>query len=119
MAIGIDAETGKPLGGIAHVRQSARDILLTPVGSRVLLRDYGSRLMDLVDRPVVPALLAAIQAEAADALARWEPRLRLRSVRAEASGATAAAAAAGHVTLSLEGHLIPDGTPVRIVEAVA
>ena len=104
---GIDASTGKALGGIAHLEQSVRDILTTPVGSRVLLRDYGSRLRELVDRPLGPALLAAIQAEAAGALARWEPRLRLRRIRAES-------ASGGRVTLSVEGDYLPDGRPARL-----
>ena len=104
---GIDATTGRALGGIAHLRQSVRDILSTPVGSRVLLRDYGSRLFDLLDRPVTGAFLAACQAEAAGALARWEPRLRLRRVRA-------VSAAAGHVAFDLEGDYLPGGEPVRL-----
>lgn len=103
---GIDASTGKALGGIAHVRQSARDILLTPVGSRVLLREYGSRLHGLVDRPLSAGLLADIQAEAADALARWEPRLRLRRVVARP--------AAARVEIDLEGEYLPGGQPVRL-----
>lgn len=103
---GIDASTGRALGGIAHVRQSVRDILLTPVGSRVLLRDYGSRLLELVDRPLSAGLLADIQAEAADALARWEPRLRLRRVAARAAGA--------RVEIDLEGEYLPEGRPVLL-----
>ena len=104
---GIDASTGRALGGIAHLRQSVRDILTTPLGSRVLLRDYGSRLHELVDRPLGPSLLAAIQAEAAGALARNEPRLRLSRIRAQS-------ASGGRVTLSLEGVYAPTGEPVRI-----
>lgn len=104
---GVDAATGRALGGIAHLRQSVRDILTTPVGSRVLLREYGSRLHELLDRPLDPALLASIQAEAASALARWEPRLRLDRVRAERVDG-------GHATLSLEGALLPSAQPVRL-----
>ena len=118
MAIGIDAQTGRALGGIAHLRQSVRDILTTPVGSRVLLRDYGCGVADLLDRPANAALLAAVQAEAADALARWEPRLRLRRVRAERSGSSGSAPAAGRLAFSLEGRLA-DGTLVRFTEGIA
>ena len=106
---GIDASTGRALGGIAHLRQSVRDILTTPLGTRVLLRDYGSRLHELVDRPLGPALLAAIQAEAAGALARWEPRLRLRRIRA-----TAGNILRGSVTLELEGEYVPTGEPLSL-----
>lgn len=41
---GVNSRTGKRLSGVAHLRQSVRDILTTPVGSRVLIRDYGSEL---------------------------------------------------------------------------
>lgn len=104
---GVDAATGRSLGGIAHLRQSVRDILSTPVGTRVLLREYGSRIGELVDRPAGPDLLAGIQAEAADALAKWEPRLRLRRIRARLDGP-------GRVAVDLEGDYLPDGQPVRL-----
>lgn len=104
---GIDASSGRALGGIAHLRQSVSDILTTPIGSRVLLREYGSRLHDLLDRPLEPALLASIQAEAAGALTRWEPRLRLSRVRAESVSGE-------RVTFSLEGVRLPGGQPIRL-----
>lgn len=37
---GISATTGRPLSGIDHLRQSIRDILTTPIGSRVMRRLY-------------------------------------------------------------------------------
>ena len=104
---GIDAQTGRTLDELAHIRQSVRDILTTPAGSRVLLRDYGSRLFELVDRPLTPALLASCQAEAAGALARWEPRLRLDRVRARSVSGS-------RVTFDLEGVRLPGGEPVRL-----
>ena len=47
---GMDASTGQPLTGSAHLVQSIRDILTTPIGSRVMRRDYGSRLPALLAR---------------------------------------------------------------------
>lgn len=47
--LGINAQTGQPLSGIDHLRQSIRDILTTRSGMRVMRRDYGSRLPALVD----------------------------------------------------------------------
>jgi hypothetical protein len=44
-----DKETRKALEGIDHLKQSIIDILTTPIGSRVMRRDYGSRLFELVD----------------------------------------------------------------------
>lgn len=79
---GTDARTGKRLSGLEHLRQSIADILSTPVGSRVMRRAYGSRLHELLDAPLTPATLAQIRAAAAEALDRWEPRLRLTRVAA-------------------------------------
>lgn len=100
---GMDAVTGRPLGGVAHLRQSIRDVLTTPVGSRVGRREYGSRLPELVDRPMNAALLAEVYAATAEALGRWEPRFRLLSVSAEAAGPD------GRLVLTLTGVRAPDG----------
>jgi len=45
---GIHAVTGRSLAGLGHLNQSIRDILTTPIGSRVMRRQYGSRLFDLM-----------------------------------------------------------------------
>lgn len=78
--IGMSATTGKTLSDTAHLAQSIADVLTTPVGSRVMRRDYGSLLFDLIDRPVNPAMRLLLQAATAVALKRWEPRLRLTRV---------------------------------------
>jgi phage baseplate assembly protein W len=77
---GINRQTGKCLSGSAHLRQSVADILTTPVGSRVLVRDYGSDLLSLVDNPRDELTRLRIIAATASALARWEPRLQVNSV---------------------------------------
>ncbi|AHF89524.1 phage baseplate protein [Opitutaceae bacterium TAV5] len=112
---GTDQQTGKAIDGIAHLRQSIRDILTTPLGSRVMRRDYGSRLFELLDAPVTPALLAPVTAAVAEALAKWEPRFALESVGIN-SGATTPAA--GRLVLTLKGRHLPDGHPLTL-EGVA
>lgn len=77
---GMSRTTGKALDRDEHLRQSIRDILTTPIGSRVHRRDYGSRLFQLVDRPITPALTADATAAAAEALQRWEPRIALERI---------------------------------------
>lgn len=77
---GMDRISGKHLSGIDHVRQSVVDILTTPIGSRVLRREYGSRLFELIDAPSNNATLVDIYSAVAQALARWEPRLQLERV---------------------------------------
>jgi phage baseplate assembly protein W len=44
--IGTNATSRKPLAGIEHLRQSIRDILTTPIGSRIMRRDFGSGCSD-------------------------------------------------------------------------
>ncbi|WP_410759443.1 GPW/gp25 family protein [Citrobacter youngae] len=77
---GVNNRTGKRLSGVAHLRQSVSDILTTPIGSRVLVRDYGSDLFSLVDNPRDDMTRLQIIAASATALARWETRLKVTRV---------------------------------------
>ena len=104
---GLNAHTGKALSGRDHLRQSVTDILRTPIGSRVMRRDYGSRLFALIDNPVSPAWKTECYAAVAEALERWEPRYRLSRVQlVSISG--------GHVSLDLDGEYLPDGIPIKL-----
>ncbi len=53
---GMNNTSGKVITDIDHLRQSVRDILLTPQGSRIARREYGSLLSSLIDQPQNPAL---------------------------------------------------------------
>ena len=101
--LGINAHTGQALSGIDHLRQSICDILTTRIGTRVMRRDYGSRLPTLVDTPMTPRLAMDLYSATAEALARWEPRFKLTRVRI-------ARAEVGQIVLDLEGIYLPDGT---------
>lgn len=101
MATGMSAETGRAITGADHLRQSLRDILTTPVGTRVMRRDYGSRVPDLVDS----GDLAEIRAAAAEAVAAWEPRIELTRVLARRTSA-------GRIEIGLEG--LVDGEPASL-----
>jgi phage baseplate assembly protein W len=92
--LGFDRTTFQPLDGWDHVVQSIHDILLTPVGSRVSpwivtaangerlsIREYGSRLLRHIDKPLNDATLTDIVQDVAEALDRWEPRVRVEIVR--------------------------------------
>lgn len=104
---GTHACTGKRLSGMDHLRQSIADILSTPLGSRVMRRDYGSRLFELVDRPVTPGFYVELYAATVEALANWEPRIAVTSVQAEQEES-------GKVSLTIEGRYLPDGKPVTL-----
>ncbi|WP_296652884.1 GPW/gp25 family protein [Paraburkholderia sp.] len=104
---GTSATTGKPLSGIEHLRQSITDILNTPKGSRVMRRDYGSDLPELVDAPMNLAVLSRIYAATADAIRKWEPRFQVKQV-------VASSAQPGQVVLDLYGIYKPDGQAITL-----
>lgn len=93
---GMNATTGRRLDDVAHIRQSIKDILTTRIGIRVMRRDYGSLLPELIDHPANPANLLRLQAASIMAILRWEPRVRITRT-AFAIGMDGAA------TLELEG----------------
>ncbi|HAB1543814.1 TPA_asm: baseplate assembly protein [Salmonella enterica subsp. enterica serovar Dublin] len=78
--LGMSQINGKAITDTDHLRQSVRDILLTPQGSRIARREYGSLLSTLIDRPQNPALRLQIMSAVYVALSRWEPRLTLDSI---------------------------------------
>lgn len=78
---GMHAQTGQALTGMAHLEQSLQDILLTPVGSRLMRREYGSLLPDLIDQPLNSATVLQSYAAVAIAISQWEPRIRLNSIQ--------------------------------------
>ena len=68
---GINALSGKELVGIAHLKQSIKDILTTPIGTRIMRRDYGSRLFELIDNPTNEDLKTEIFAAVAESLIKF------------------------------------------------
>lgn len=75
--IGLDANNGGTAEGAAHLLQSIRDVLTTPLGSRLQRRDYGCLLPELIDQPFNDHTRMQLFGAAATALMRWEPRIRL------------------------------------------
>ncbi|EJM4146216.1 GPW/gp25 family protein, partial [Salmonella enterica] len=81
--LGMNRNTGIGISDSEHISQSMRDILLTPVGSRVMRREYGSLLSALIDMPQNPALRLQIMVACYSAIQKWEPRIRLISISFE------------------------------------
>jgi phage baseplate assembly protein W len=104
---GTNASTGKWLAGEDHLRQSITDILTTPLGSRVMRRDYGSNLPFLVDAPLNAETLTELYAATAEALQQWEPRIQVSQV-------TATSAQPGQIAISVSGTYQPNGQPITI-----
>ncbi|KVQ60059.1 GPW/gp25 family protein [Burkholderia territorii] len=78
--VGMCRRTGRLIGGVEHLVQSIADILSTRKGTRRERPEYGSDLPEMVDLPITRGWISAAQAEAARAIARWEPRIALDRV---------------------------------------
>lgn len=105
--IGMSRDTGSAITETDHLRQSVRDILLTPQGSRLARREYGSLLSALIDQPQNPALRLQIMAAVYVALRRWEPRLQLDTITVNSSSMD------GAMVIELAGQR-NDGVPVSL-----
>lgn len=106
--IGMSATTGRTISDAAHVQQSIADILTTPIGSRVMRREYGSQLPDLIDAPFNDATRLLAYAATAMALMRWEPRIRLSRVQLSLGDAP------GQAVLDLEGTRTDSNEPLSL-----
>ena len=104
--IGMSRNDGQAIADTDHLRQSVRDILLTPQGSRLARREYGSLLSALIDQPQNPALRLQIMSAVYVALNRWEPRLTLDSI-------TISSNFDGSMVVELTGHS-NNGAPVTL-----
>lgn len=72
-----------------------------------MLRDYGSRLFELVDAPLNRSTLIELYVATIEALQKWEPRIAIARV-------FASSVADGKVTLELEGVYLRTGQPVTV-----
>jgi phage baseplate assembly protein W len=83
-----------------HVRQSIQDILETPIGTRAMRRDYGSRLFYLVSAPITNEI--DVYAAVAESLDKWEPRFELTEVKIKSDPKTR-----GRVEIEVNGNYLP------------
>ncbi len=102
---GISNVDGRLMSGSEHLQQSVKDILTTPIGSRVMLRDYGFDFSVLAlpqnDAGVMQVIVAVVEA-----LNRWEPRLKIIRV-------TVAPEFDGAANITIEGEQLT-GEPLTI-----
>lgn len=79
--LSLDRHTGKTLTDADHIRQSIQDIITTPTGTRVMRRDYGSLISELIDAPANDALPLQLMAAIFDAIIRQEPRVTVTEIQ--------------------------------------
>ncbi len=103
--INMNVNTGKPISEIAHIKQSIANILSTPLGSRVMRRDYGSRLFERIDQPINGELIAEIYSDIVEAISTWEPRFEVEQVTLQSINK-------GNIVIDLEGTFVKDGQKI-------
>lgn len=72
------------VGGDEKIRQSIWLILSTAPGERQMLPEFGCGIHELVFEANTAAMRGVLQGKVRDALTRWEPRIDVLDVRAEA-----------------------------------
>ena len=93
---GMNRNNGKFISDKEHLTQSIQTILNTPIGSRVMLPEFGSEVVDLIDAPMTQANILRIYAATISAVQRWEPRIEVEQVQIDDISA-------GKIELSLTG----------------
>ena len=101
----MNRETGAAIDELDHIAQCMTDILTTRIGSRVMRREYGSLLPELVDYPFNDVTRLRVYAGTVMALMRWEPRVNLS--RVQFLGANLQ----GKSVLDLEGSVVDSNEP--------
>ena len=105
---GINRLNGKSLTGLDHLRQSIIDIITTPIGTRVMRREYGSKVPELIDAPMNSSTIMYLYAAIAEALDKWEPRILLKRIELVDVTET------GKCNLVITGDYLPNGVAVKI-----
>src|SRR3989338_1708095 len=101
----MNVNTGKTISEIVHIKQSIANILSTPIGSRVMRRDYGSRLFERIDQPINGELIAEIYSDIVEAISTWEPRFEVEQVTLQSIDK-------GKIVIDLEGSFVKDGQKI-------
>src|SRR5690606_31447261 len=102
--------SGVAISGDADIVQSVGRILSTPLGSRLMRRTFGSRLLDLQDTPFNARSRILWIAATAGAIRRWEDRISVERVSAAPRDAP------GRILISITGHRtdIPGRPPISL-----
>lgn len=72
--------------GPEKLKENIKHILLTGIGERVMRRDYGGGLHQLVHDPSNDALRAIVEHQIAKAIGQWEPRVQIQDVTVTQQG---------------------------------
>ncbi|MBP1852119.1 GPW/gp25 family protein [Rhizobium halophytocola] len=77
---GIDRRTGRSIDNLTSAYQGVEVILTTRLSSRVMRREFGAGVVELLGRAVTPSLFTSWMQLVATAIDIWEPRLAVRRI---------------------------------------
>lgn len=114
---GIDRQTGRVISGLDSAYQGVEVTLGTRLASRVMRREFGGGIVELLGRSLTPPLFAAWRQLVATAIDLWEPRFKVRRV---GYTGTVEEIRRGHATVQIEADYRPrahlgDFTVERVV----
>lgn len=89
-----------------YLKQSIDDIINTPIGSRIMRRNYGCAIMDIIDLPMNEYTLIQIQAQLANTLLQQENNISLTKLVVKNKNQC--------LFLELEGSYVYSGNKVNI-----
>lgn len=82
---GIDRRTGKVIDNLQSALQGIEVTFSTRLGDRMMRREFGAGLIELIGRLVSAHLLMAFQQLIVTAIDLWEPRFHVRRILFEGS----------------------------------
>lgn len=77
---GVDRRTGKVISNLASAYQGVEVALTTRIGDRMMRREFGAGIAELLGRLMTPPLFVAFQTLIATAIDLWEPRFAVRRI---------------------------------------
>jgi len=104
----MNRHTGAAISEREHISQTITDILTTRIGTRVMRREYGSLVPELIDHPFNDVNRLRVYAATVMALMRWEPRISLSRVQ------FAGANMQGQASIELEGSVVDTNEPLSL-----
>lgn len=107
--MGMDRYTGRAVSGVEQIRQRLTDVIMTPIGSRLMRRDYGSRVPELLDDPANAATALRVSAATTESILRHVPELHPTRIQLLPTDA-----AAGDWSLYIEGQVRGENIDLEI-----
>lgn len=100
-------ESGSNMTKIMHIKQSIEDICSTPLGSRVMRRNYGTKLANFIDQPTSEALFLKCCSTIYSGILMWEPRIHVTKI-------SIGSISSGQMSIDIEAEMVESGQSLNL-----